>query len=147
LRDDYFLTCEVQYTDLLAGKPKPDILTQRARADLVISEKPEKKDGEPIPRFIIEVKRASAPTAQIDADLQRLAAVRRTYPDVRTFMFLIAEAHRPKRFVDEDGKSITGKHPIPNSPGHYRVRRTLKAAHAYTDVASAQYACLLEIYA
>jgi hypothetical protein len=147
LRHDYILTCEVQYTNLLGGRPKPDILTQRARADLVISEKPEEKDGEPLPRFIIEVKRASAPTAQIDADLQRLAAVRRTHRDLRTFMFLIAEAHRPKRFVDEDGKSYTGKHAIPNSPGHYRVRRTLKAAHAYTEVGNAQYACLLEIYA
>jgi hypothetical protein len=147
LHHDLLLTCEVQYTDLLEGKPKPDILTQRARADLVISEKPDEKDGEPTPRFIIEVKRASAPKAQIDADLQRLAAVQRTHRGVRTFMFLIAEAHRPKRFVDGEGKSLTGKYPIPNSPGHYRVRRTLKAAHAYSEVANAQYACLVEVYA
>jgi hypothetical protein len=146
-RNIFVLNCEVQYTELLAGKPKPDILTQRARADLVISEKPEDKNDEPTPKFIIEVKRASAPTGQIDADLRRLAAVRQTHPGVRTFMFLIAEAHRPKRFVDEDGKSLTGKHSIPNSRGHYRIRRTLKAAHAYTEVGSAQYACFLEIYA
>jgi hypothetical protein len=147
LHHNFLLTCEVQYTDLLDGRPKPDILTQRARADLVISERPGRKDGEPRPRFIIEVKRASAPKAQIDSDLQRLAAVKTTYRGVRTFMFLIAEAHRPKRFVDEDGKSRTGRHSIPDSPGYFRVRRTLKAAHAYTEVAHAQYACLLEVYA
>jgi hypothetical protein len=147
LRDSYVLSCEVQYTELLAGNPRPGILTQRARADLVISEKPEDKNGEPTPRFIIEVKRASAPASQIDADLQRLAAVRKTHPGIRTFLFLIAEAHRPKRFVDEDGKSKTGKHSIPGSTGYYRIRRTLKAAHAYTEVGSAQYACFLEIYA
>lgn len=147
LHPDYVLACEVQYAELLEGKPKPDLLTQRARADLVVSEKPEEKDGKLTPRFVIEVKRASAPKAQIDADLRRLAAVQLAHRDVRTFMFLIAEAHRPKRFVDDDGKSLTGKYSIPKSPGHYRVRRTLKAAHAYTEVANAQYACLLEIYA
>lgn len=146
LGDRFVLSCEVQYTELLAGRPKPDILTKGARADLVISEKSEDKATEPTPRFIIEVKRASAPKGQIDADLQRLAAVRQTHPGVRTFMFVIAEAHRPKRFVDKEGKSFTGKHAIPNSQGHYRVRRTLKAAHAYSDTGSAQYACLVEVY-
>lgn len=143
---DLILNCEVQYTNLLEGKPKPDILMRRARADLVIAEKAHDKSDDPVAKFIIEVKRAKAQKAQIDADLRRLAAVRRTHPGIRAFMFVVAEAHRPKRFVNENGSSHKGKKLIPDSDGHFRVRRTWKAAHAYKNVETAQYACLLEVY-
>jgi hypothetical protein len=135
----------VQYAKLLPGKAYPDVLTQRARADLVVGQKPDKKNEEPIPKFIIEVKRASAPAGQINMDLKRLAAVHKIHTKIRAFMFVIAEADRPKRFVNEKGASRRGKQPIEPS-GHYRVRRTWKAAHAFKNVGRAQYACLLEVY-
>lgn len=54
LPDSLTLTCEVQYSKLLPNAPKPEkggkekqILMQRARADLVISEGPLDFDGEP----------------------------------------------------------------------------------------------------
>jgi len=99
-----------------------------------------------LPKFIIEVKRASAPKAQIDADLRRLAAVRGAHPKIRTFMFLIAEARRPNRFVAKEGTSRRGRHEISDSNGYYRVRRTWKAANAFFHVDRAQYACLIEVY-
>jgi hypothetical protein len=140
------LNCEVPYTALLSGNTRPSVLRQRARADLVVSERPRKSGDEPKPKFIIEVKRASAPKAQINSDLERLAAVRSAHPAIRAFMFIIAEAERPNQFVNKDGASRRGKHSITPS-GHYRVRRTWKAAHSFLKVSRAQYACLLEVYA
>jgi hypothetical protein len=113
---------------------------------LLIVENATSKGGDPIPKFIIEVKRAAAPVAQINADLRRLAAARKALRDVRAFLFVISEAKRPSRFVDKKGISISGKRKIPQSDGHYTVR-TWKAAHAYTKRDKAQYACLVEVFA
>jgi hypothetical protein len=142
----YQLLCEVQYSSLVECNPMPKLLRGRIRADLVVAEKAERTGEEPVPKFIIEVKRASAPKSQIDADLSRLAVLRRLCPDIRAFVFLISEAQRPRRFVNEDGHSILGRHQIPDCDEHYRVRRTWKAAHAYTKRERAQYACLIEVY-
>lgn len=146
LPDDFVLLCEVQYSRLVGHDEKPTELTERARADLVVAEKEIGAGTEPIPRFVIEVKRAAAPRAQIDADLRRLAAVSRVRPNLRTFLLVIAEAERPERFVNKEGKSIVGEHEIPKCDGHYRVRRTWKAAHAFQKRDRAQYACLIEVY-
>lgn len=140
------LLCEVRYSAFVESDPMPEILRGKIRADLVVAEKSVRREAEPIPKFIIEVKRAVAPTSQINADLFRLAAVRRLCPDIRAFMFLISEAERPKRFVNGDGHSILGTHLIPGCDGKYRVRRTWKAAHAFTRRDRAQYACLIEVY-
>jgi hypothetical protein len=147
LPDTLQLLCEVQYSSFVESDPMPVILRGRIRADLVVAEKPAHRGDDPVPKFIIEVKRASAPTSQINADLSRLAAVRRCCPDIRTFLFVISEAQRPRRFVNDDGHSVLGRHQIPNSDGYCRVRRTWKAAHAFTKRDRAQYACLIEVYA
>lgn len=146
LPDHLVLLCECQYSQFVGSDEKPAELTKRARADLVVAEKAKKKGGKPIPKFIIEVKRKMAPAAQVNADLRRLAMVRGVRPALRTFLFLISEAQRPARFVDKEGKSFLGKHKIPGSAGYYRVRRTWKAAHAFTKRDRAQYACLIEVY-
>lgn len=146
LPDKHSLLCEVQYSSLIHRDEKPTELTVRARADLVVAEKAKNPEDEATPKFIVEVKRAAAPKAQIGADLRRLSAVRGIRPDIRTFLFVISEAQRPTRFVDEDGKSVLGRQAIPQSEGHFRVRRTWKAAHAYTKRDRAQYACLIEVY-
>lgn len=141
------LLCEVQYSSFVRGATLPEILQGRTRADLVVAEKQEPSDADLVPKFVIEVKRASSPWSLMAADLQRLAAARRLCPGVRAFLFVISEANRPKTFVHRRGHSRRGKHVIPNSEGYYRVRRTWKAAHAFTKRERAQYACLIEVYA
>jgi hypothetical protein len=144
---DLQLLCEVQYSSLVNSDLLPEIFQRKTRADLVVAKIPERNEDEPIPRYIIEVKRASASKSQINADLSRLAVARRLHPGIRAFLFVISEANRPKRFVHQEGRSLSGKHPIPNSDGcYYRVRRTWKAAHAFKKRDRAQYACLIEVY-
>ena len=146
LKGPFILRCEVRYEELLPGIAKSGILTQKARADLVIVEKPKGRD-KPSPKFIIEVKRATASKGQIDNDLQRLAAVRNHHRAIRAFLFIIAEAKRPNRFVNKQGATRKERYSIPNCPqNHFRVRRTCKAIHASKAISTAQYACLLEVY-
>jgi hypothetical protein len=149
LPDDLMLMCEVQYKSFLpkVKEVRNSAITQRARADLVIAKKSGTKGGDPTPKYVIEVKRAGAPKSQIDSDLRRLSALREAHKEIRTFMFVIAEANRPNRFVNEAGKSRLGRHMIEETQGYFRVRRTWKAAHAFTRVQKAQYASLLEVYA
>ncbi len=146
--DRYKLACEVQYSLLIHRDDRPTQLTERARADLVVYEKV--RNGTEVslsPRYIIEVKRASAPKNQIDADISRLVEVRAVLPDVKTYLIVVAEAKRPKRFVSPDGVSIMAKQQLDGGAGYYKVRRTFKAAHAYTKVEKSQYACLIETFA
>ena len=147
LPDHLGLHCEVQYAKLIKSRELPKILQSKIRADLVIAEKAARAGSDPVPEFIIEVKRASASKGWIDADLHRLAAARGLCPDARAFLFVISEANRPRRFVLKEGQSIGGKRPIPKSDGYYRVRRTWKAAHAFNKREHAQYACLIEVCA
>ena len=145
------LTCEVLYAKLLPEKPtekeKDQILTELARADLVVSAGPLDTDGVPKPKFIIEVKRGSTPNSEIDSDLRRLAEAKHRFPKAQAFLFVISEAERPDRFVNEKGMSRKKDFPIPKSKGHFRVRGTAKAAHAFTKRDRAQYACLIEVFA
>lgn len=112
----------------------------------MVAEKPAGNGVDPVPKFIIEVKRASASKSQINADLSRLAAAHRLRPDIRAFLFVISEAKKPSRFVHEEGRSLLGERKIPKFDGYYRVRRTWKAAHAFEKREPAQYACLIEVY-
>ena len=141
LPNDYNLRCEVQYSEFVNGDADGTILTERARVDLVVEE-----IGSSRPSFVIEVKRASAPTSQVNKDLQRLAAVKTQLPGVRAFLFVISEKSRPGRYVSEEGQSILGKNRINKTDAYYRVRRTWKAAKAYKSKESAHYACLLEVF-
>ena len=144
--DDHRLRCEVQYSEFLKGRGDPTILTERARIDLIVAERRRVKRKFVLrPDFAFEVKRANAPRAQVDADLRRLAAVKVARAATRAFLIVVSEASRPKRFVSERGKSIPGPHAIAGG-GHYRVRRTLKAARAFSGKNSAHYASLIEVY-
>src|SRR5208282_199438 len=148
LPDRYALHCEVQYSELISSDNRPEELQGRVRADIVVFEKNVFTAKISKPKFIIEVKRASAPNYQINSDLRRLAAARAALrPDTRTFLFVISEATRPRRFVNAQGHSILLKQEIPDCEGYFRVRRTWKAAHAFTIRDSAQYACLVEVFA
>lgn len=151
LPDSLALHCEVMYSKLLSheavsAKVKTTVLTQRARADLVIAQR-QKHDTEKFSaKYVIEVKRWKAGKRQIDSDLKRLAELRERHPNVQALMFLVSEAERPNRFVNEDGLTRTGRQQIPGSHGYFRVRRTLKAAPAFTKKHSAQYGCLIEVF-
>lgn len=147
LPDHLELHCEVPYAKFVKFRELPEILQGKIRADLVVAEKPVRAGSDPVPEFIIEVKRASTSKGSIDADFQRLAAARRLCPRARAFLFVISEANRPGRFVLKEGHSIGGKHPITKSYDYYRVRRTWKAAPAFNNREDAQYACLIEVFA
>jgi hypothetical protein len=140
------LECEVQYSTLVGRHQTPtDLLTERARADLVVK-KAHGPGGKLIPRFVIEVKRAAAPSAEINKDLARLANLRTTNPRVRAFLFLISEARLPPSgFVDEDGNAVRGKRRIGDSSIFFQVRHAWKAAPVLTMPERAQYACLVEV--
>ena len=149
LPDNYSLHCEEQYSAFIDRNDRPTLLTERSRADLVVYENVETRSGESDlhARFIIEVKRASAQKAQIDADLARLMAVRAVFPEIKTYLVVVAEAHRPTRFVSDAGVSVTKKQRLEGVSGYFKVRKTFKAAHAYTKIERSQYACLIEAYA
>lgn len=142
----YTLKCEVAYKELAGEATLPTSFGRRARADIVVFKKSPKKDGAAVPKFIIEVKRGSAPTREINNDLKRLAEIARLTTDCRTMLIVVSEARRLNRFVTTEGKSVVGSHTIPDDEGHYFVRRTAKAAHAFSTIETAQYASLLEVY-
>jgi hypothetical protein len=146
LGKDEVLLCEVRYSELAAGGELPECIRPRARADIVVAEAPLQKGAEPLPKFVVEVKRGSAPKREIDADLRRLVSIRRMIPDYRAFLIVVAEAKRLDRFVTSEGQSVRDTHAIPDDEGHFRVRRTFKAAHAFKSRDTAQYASILEVY-
>lgn len=153
LGPDEILLCERQYSQLMPTGTWPQALGKRSRADLVVARgltHSQAKYSESLVGYatsVIEVKRAFAPKAQIDQDLNRLAVFKRENKDVRAFLFLVAEAKRPRRFVESRGKAILGKHHIENYDAHYRVRRACKAAAAFSGKESAHYACIIEVFA
>ena len=101
----------------------------------------------PLTTAVIEAKRSSAPASKIDKDLERLATVKAANPGVRTFLFLVSESTRPRRFVSENGCAIRGKQLVPSSAiCHYRVRRACKATSSFRRTASAHYACIVEVF-
>lgn len=139
----HVLTCEVMYSKLLKRSPATNsVLKERSRADLVVSNL---KTNETL--YVVEVKRASAGDNEINGDLRRLASVKRALPKVHAYLFLTSEGVRPARFVHEGGGSIRGMQPIPGDRGHYRTRRTLKAAPTFSNKNVAQYTCLIEAFA
>jgi hypothetical protein len=146
------LVCERQYTLLMPDGAWPAQLGAKSRADLVVlsglshGEVERQRSLVTNLSAVIEVKRASAPKAQIDQDLKRLAVLKRANPNVRALLFIVAEAHRPKRFVAPEGKAILGKNNIPGEDAHYRVRRACKAAAAFSGKESAHYACIIEVF-
>src|SRR5260370_7889872 len=98
LPDHLGLHCEVQYAKLIKSRELPKILQSKIRADLVIAEKAARAGSDPVPEFIIEVKRASASKGWIDADLHRLPAARALCPDPRPFLSVLSQPTRPTTF-------------------------------------------------
>lgn len=146
------LLCERQYSQLMPTGTWPISQGARSRADLTVTTGLTHSQAEAQTSLqgylsaVIEVKRASAPKAQIDQDLRRLAIFKHANPAVRALLFVVAESHRPKRFVAPKGKAILGKNDIQGQNAHYRVRRACKAATAFSGRETAHYACIIEVF-
>lgn len=146
------LLCERQYTQLMPNGAWPPEQGGKSRADLTVVTGLTHAEAESRDSLlghlsaVIEVKRASAPKAQIDQDLRRLAIFKHSNPPVRALLFVVAEAHRLKRFVAPEGRAILGKHNISGADAHFRVRRACKAAAAFGGKESAHYACIIEVF-
>ena len=138
------LRCEVQYAEL---KVKPEWLGPLARMDLLVSLRPTAPEVHPTPQVAIEVKRASAAKALIDSDFKRLAALKAAHSEMRAFLVVVAEASRPKQFVNEYGEAVEKSQSIADTDFRYKVRRVLKASHTFKPdrLHHAQYAYLVEI--
>jgi hypothetical protein len=143
-RKERQLRCEVQYSEL---KVKSAVMGPFARMDLLISARPTPQNDQFTPLIAIEVKRYSAPTKLIDADLQRLAAVKLARPEMRAFLVVVAEASHPKDYVSSDGDAIVKSQPVPNTDFIFRVRRVLKASPSFStdQIDNAQFVCLIEV--
>ena len=147
------LLCEVQYTRLVPRGGWKNSHGSRSRADLVVIRKgrnsawPSSASNlHTFAEVVIEVKRGTAPKAQIDNDLQRLAALKDENPNVRAMLFLVSESKRPKRFVSKEGRAILGECSVPNASANYRVRRACKAASAFSGKETAHYGCIIEVF-
>jgi hypothetical protein len=151
LPHDLVLMPECMYRNLVvAGKAVQGVGPQ-ARADLVLCDLAAKAIGRggnvaAHTRFVIEVKRGDASAQSINDDLLRLHSfLQFARVGTRCFLFVVSESLAPKRFV-KNGKSILGTHPVPRCTGHFRIRRSVKAAASFSGKESAHYVCLLEVF-
>lgn len=146
------LLCEIPYKTFFTHDHWPKNFGKRARIDLVVAgeltHRSYKEHGLSAHQVLaaIEVKRSGAPKAQIDADLLRLARLKEAHPNVRAFLFLVSEARRPTRFVNDGGRAVAGNHEIFGSNSYFRVRRACKASAAFSGKETAHYACIVEVY-
>jgi len=151
LPDELFLKCEVGYSKLCKGLARPAPIAGRTRADFVVASKVE-SDNSPkgwkyIPQYVCELKRSEAPARLIDQDIKQLAAFQSVRPGARSFLIVLSETTRHDRFVTEKGTTRVATHAVPGFAGTYSVRRTLKAASAYTNRDIANYGTIVEVRA
>jgi hypothetical protein len=148
---DLVLLPECMYRNLVPSGVVVQGVGDHARADLVLCNAAARQIGREgnvsaHTRFVIEVKRGSASQAAFYEDLSRLHAyLEAASAGSRAFLFVVAESLAPRLFV-KDGKSILGARDIPGVTGHFRVRRTVKAAASFSGKESAHYVCLVEVF-
>lgn len=151
ISDALVLFPECMYRNLVADKIELEGIGNQARADLVICDSQATQIGRDgnlsqHVRFVMEVKRGSSSVQSINEDLSRLHGLLCSSPiSVRCFLIVVSESRAPSRFV-KSGKSILGPHDIPGTNGHYRVRRSVKAAASFSGKKSAHYVCLIEVF-
>lgn len=143
------LDCEIAFNKLYKNRGEfPKNTKPRQRVDLVVS-KHGKRNGESwkIVKFIIEVKKANAAHERINADLRRLAAIKKMSPEVRTILLLVSEGRRPKPYVGDDDRSLSGVHSLGNADDDatFEVRESYMVTADREREASAYYACVIEV--
>lgn len=151
LPPNLILLPECMYGNLVPNGTEIEGVTRQSRADLVICDEHAGTSGrqgnvaEHV-RFVFEVKRGSATEREINTDLSRLYGfLRATRTQARAFLFVVCEGRAHPRFI-RDGKSRLGVHDLPGNIGHFRVRRTVKAAASFSRKESAHYVCLIEVF-
>jgi hypothetical protein len=113
-------------------------------------------DGLAVPEVsVVEVKLATASTAQIDNDLRRLADVLRDSKDpaLRAFLLIVGEQAIPKRFVQttrlDDGWRLRAKPSVsqPHGMDGYRAmtRRVCISSSSLRKSGNTHLACLVEV--
>lgn len=148
---DLVLMPECLYRNLVGQGAAVAGVGALARADLVLCAAEAKVVGREgnlsaHTKFVIEVKRGNASTQSVNEDLRRLHGyLQVATKGTRCFLFVVSESLAPRRFVKE-GKSILGDQRIPGSTGHFRVRRSVKAASSFSGKETAHYVCLLEVF-
>jgi len=151
LPHDLVLIPECMYKNLAIAGSTVRGVSALARADLVLCTTAAKAVGREgnlasHTKFVIEVKRGNATKQSVDEDLTRLHSfLQVATAGTRCFLFVVSESLAPRRFV-KDGRSILGAHAIPNCTGHFRVRRSVKAAASFSGKETAHYVCLLEVF-
>ena len=150
-KNELVLMPECMYKNLVAQNKTVQGVGALARADLVLCAVEARQIGREgnvsaHTKFVIEVKRGNASTQSINEDLLRLHSyLQIATGGTRCFLFVVSESLAPRRFV-KDGKSILGTQEIPGCNGHFRVRRSVKAAASFSGKESAHYVCLIEVF-
>ena len=147
LPDGDAVAAEVQYADLSLPRSS-EFKQSRERADLVVTAKASLGSTlASLPRrtrYVVEVKRASAPAGEIQDDLVKLQRYLSEAPrGRRAFLVVTSEGLAPKALVE---------HGIARNPSRFekggvphRVRRVVKAASSFDGHATAHYVCLVEV--
>lgn len=99
---------------------------------------------------MIEVKRASSLTKEIEKDLVALAKFKKLKPGTRAFVVAVSEAKWPKKWVSSNGMAIKKiqETTLTDDQGvscEYKVVRILKAAPSFRSIRGASYCCLIEV--
>lgn len=142
LPSGYQLKCEQEYRKLFPSAHWPQSMRARSRLDLAVFKSCDKADTKL--EVAIEVKRAKVPKAQIEADLQRLAAAKSADPRLSCYLLVVSEAWRPSQFVTSTGDATRKLIPF-GSGSAAKVRRVCKASSSFRKINRAHYSCLIEV--
>jgi hypothetical protein len=143
------LDCEITFGRLYVNREGvPETTKPKQRVDLVVSTRGARNgENRRAVKFIIEVKKASAAHTRIQADLRRLAAIKKMSKQVRTILLVVSEGKRPTPFVGDDDRCLQGVHPIPNTGdgATFEVRESYIAIGNRNGSAFTYYACAIEV--
>jgi hypothetical protein len=148
ISSDYSMESEASYFEKLLPKHyrRGGAISDKAMADLAIWKKA--AEGEPRRlRYVIELKRSDAAKSRIESDLVRLAHLVVERPNIRCYLCVFSERHRPEVYVSESGKQFARKlHAIEGTSAVFLVQHVVKAAPAFDDRDVAHYGVLIEVF-
>jgi hypothetical protein len=143
LSSDLKVVCEVQYTSIFSDSAGAADTFRKTRADICVCRKTDDKNVYANTEFIFEVKRATS--TDVESDLVRLATAKKLRPSIRTFLLLISEDNRPKKWVTDKNVGSKKRIETPNADAHCKVRAVMKAIPFFKAPQKAHYACAIEI--
>lgn len=116
------------------------------RVDIALIE--EKKDAHVL--AMIEVKRASSPVKEFEADIAALSKFKMHNPGALTFVVVVSQAKRPRKWVNDKGVAIrkmmqTKLTDDQGLPFQYKVVRALKSGCSFKSIDRANFCCLIKV--